>query len=221
MRARASMTLVVAAASLLIAGRLALRRWAVVTVDGPSMEPTLRSGDRVLVHLRAVRVTVGDVVVVEGPGPGGIWWLSPAVAGEHDRRWLIKRVAAVEGDVTPATVAGAVPVGTRVPPGRILVLGDNLSASADSRILGFVPAERVFGLVVRTLRVPATRAAMFRSDFGFCVAGERWPTRAVGPSKGRHPVPPMTGLRRTCALTFRRDGARERCSGSIRTRPST
>ena len=145
---RIPVVMAVAAATLALAGWLASRRWVVVVVDGPSMEPTLCSGDRVLVRRRPARVSVGDVVVVEGPGPGGTW--SGAVGG-HGRRLMVKRVAAAGGDVTPADAAGAVPAGTRVPAGRIMVLGDNRSASADSRIVGFIPTDRVFGLVLRTL----------------------------------------------------------------------
>jgi nickel-type superoxide dismutase maturation protease len=54
-----------------------------VVVDGPSMEPTLVSGDRLLVaRLRAVRV--GDIVAARHPGPRP--------------RLMVKRVAAVLGD---------------------------------------------------------------------------------------------------------------------------
>ena len=33
----------------------------------------------------------------------------------------------------------------RVPPGQVLVLGDNRDDSADGRVFGFVPAERIEG----------------------------------------------------------------------------
>jgi nickel-type superoxide dismutase maturation protease len=56
----------------------------VVSVEGPSMVPTFRHGDRLLVWLRAPRRTprVGTVVLVQLP----------------DRPLSVKRLVAVEGD---------------------------------------------------------------------------------------------------------------------------
>lgn len=45
-------------------------RFAVITVTGDSMMPTLAPGDRVLVHrTRAEHVRRGQIAVVEMPGP--------------------------------------------------------------------------------------------------------------------------------------------------------
>ena len=62
---------------------------------------------------------------------------------------MIKRAVAVPGEPVPeqSRLADAV-----VPAGRLVVLGDNLPASLDSRGFGYVPAERVLGIVVRRLR---------------------------------------------------------------------
>ena len=49
----------------------------------------------------------------------------------------------MQGSAYLATSSDAV----TVPEGRYLVLGDNSSNSADSRIWGFVPAENVIGRV--------------------------------------------------------------------------
>jgi nickel-type superoxide dismutase maturation protease len=54
-----------------------------VAVEGASMEPTLTSGDRLLV-LRRRRPRVGDIVAVDDPRGG--------------RRLLVKRVVSVAGD---------------------------------------------------------------------------------------------------------------------------
>jgi len=90
-------------------------------VAGPSMEPTLRTGDRVLVDRWTFRhraARPGDVVLLEGPGD---------VA-------MVKRISAR-------------PDG-RADPERVWVVGDNAGASVDSRQLGALPADRLRGRVV-------------------------------------------------------------------------
>ncbi|MGI5145074.1 S26 family signal peptidase [Plantactinospora sp. CA-294935] len=107
------------------------RRYVVVTVRGPSMEPGLREGDRVLVRRRrAAQLRTGDLVVfaeapeppvrpagaaaprITGPdrgaesgaGPGPT---RPSVPDPIPGRarpsdgWLIKRAVAVAGDPVP------------------------------------------------------------------------------------------------------------------------
>ncbi|MDL4776147.1 MULTISPECIES: S26 family signal peptidase [Thermomonosporaceae] len=122
-------------------------RLIVTTVDGDSMEPTLRSGDRVLVR-RTKRVRSGDVVLVRFPD------LPNERRPVADRQLLLKRATAVQGDRVPAgwadpDVAGL--AGMTVPPGSVVVLGDNRPTSWDSRHYGFVPRERIVGVMVRHL----------------------------------------------------------------------
>ena len=64
---------------------------------------------------------------------------------------MIKRIAAVPGDRLPAEVAGAVAgaAGCRVPPGSLVVIGDNRTVSVDSRELGLIPGDRVLGVALR------------------------------------------------------------------------
>ncbi|MEE6261322.1 S26 family signal peptidase [Plantactinospora sonchi] len=130
------------------------RRVVAVTVRGASMQPTYQHGDRVLVR-RRVRLARGQVVVAEQIPVSGQWTTAPldptagalAVSG---RRWLIKRVVAVPGDPVPRDRAAAladVPE-DRVPPGKVVLLGDNAEVSYDSRQLGYFPAERVLGAVL-------------------------------------------------------------------------
>jgi signal peptidase I len=147
--------LVVAAASWAV---WALRRGLVVVdVHGSSMEPTLQNGDRVLVSRRTtVGVRTGDIVVIEraaaacGNGPA-----RPAARRGRlaQRDWAVKRAVAVAGDPVPASVAGAAGVapGTAVPAGFLVVLGDNPERSADSRVWGYLPTERLLGVVRRRL----------------------------------------------------------------------
>lgn len=120
------------------------RRYAVVVVDGESMLPTLRPGDRVLVRrTRPDLLRSGQVVVLGDP-----------------RRWrarrdglTIKRVVALPGEPVPASLATTWPpaMGAPVPPDWIVVLGDNVTASLDSRQCGPIGLDRVRAVVVRSL----------------------------------------------------------------------
>jgi len=140
------MTLVIGAAAvtvLLAASALAARKLLIVTtVDGPSMEPALRSGDRVLVR-RTSRPRRGQVVLMRLPIRPGC---------PPDPRLLLKRVVAVAGDHVPpgwATPDTQGIGGTPVPAGYSVVLGDNRPVSTDSRYFGLVPRDRVVGVMVR------------------------------------------------------------------------
>lgn len=145
------------AAGLAVGAALAVRGLVAVTVRGASMEPEYHDGDRVLVR-RVAHPATGQVVVVERPVPG-IGWPEPPVprgAGAPaltGREWLIKRVAAVPGERVPreGIPALAHAVEDVVPPGRLVLLGDNRSISFDSRRVGYFPAERVLGTVLRRL----------------------------------------------------------------------
>ncbi|WP_182898699.1 S26 family signal peptidase [Microbispora sp. H10830] len=123
----------------------ARRTLRVVEVQGESMEPGLWPGDQVLVRrLRPGRqVRRGDIVVISRVGPG------EGVALDGGTNLVIKRAAAVAGDPIPP---GFEALGeTRVPPGRLLVLGDNPSRSTDSRQWGLLPESRITGVVLRRL----------------------------------------------------------------------
>lgn len=133
------------------------RRFVLVTVRGSSMQPTFRSGDRVLVRrmpLSAIRP--GAVVVVEPPVPALPRELARrAGAGPNglDRLWMIKRAAAVPGSPVPESLAvalGAGP-GDLVPPGRLAVLGDNGQESYDSRFCGYLGEAQLLGVAVRSV----------------------------------------------------------------------
>jgi signal peptidase I len=92
----------VALAVVAAAGVWRLRRgWAVITVEGSSMEPTFHDGDRVAVRRTPTfRVMAGEVVVIAKPGFDNSWRNSPAPIRD-DRRWMIKRVGAVAGEPVP------------------------------------------------------------------------------------------------------------------------
>lgn len=99
-------------------------------IEGGSMRPTLEEGELVLVvPAGLVGVRRGDVVVVPDP--------------REPRRRTIKRVAAVAGG---SVDAGG--VGIRAGAGQVVVLGDDPTASTDSRTYGPVAAADVLAVVV-------------------------------------------------------------------------
>lgn len=136
-------------------------RYLVVAVAGRSMEPTYVAGDRLLVRrTRTDRIRRGQVVVfaktppANGGAPGG------ARDDLREAPWIIKRAVAVPGDPvpTPAVPALRGSAGARVPPGHLVVLGDNAERSFDSRSFGYLTADLVFGVVLRRIADPVAEA---------------------------------------------------------------
>src|SRR5690606_16441270 len=107
------------------------RRFLVVTVSGSSMEPTYHDGDRLLaVRRSAATLRTGQVVVADlltRPGLAG----QSVAASVHQsgHRQVIKRIAAVAGEPVPPGIDAA----PTVPPGMLVLLGDNPEGSVDSR----------------------------------------------------------------------------------------
>src|SRR6478609_1506699 len=116
------------AAPVVVAALLVLLRRSLVRlrISGPSMQPTLRSGQRVM-YLRAGRIAArtGRIVVAT----------VPAHLRGGNRSLVVKRVAATAGQPMPAEVCAAagLPAGAVVPRGQVVLLGDNTAASHDSR----------------------------------------------------------------------------------------
>jgi nickel-type superoxide dismutase maturation protease len=112
-----------------------------VEVSGESMLPDLRPGDRLLVSPLG-RVRTGDVVALRDPRQPG--------------RILVKRVAAGPGGAV--TVGGVVIEAKR----GVVVLGDNLAASTDSRTFGPVPAGALLGRCLLRYHPEARRGPLPR-----------------------------------------------------------
>jgi signal peptidase I len=175
--------------SVLLAAGLVLQvrtRYLVITVDGPSMEPALRSGDLLLVR-RTKRLRKGQIAVIAFPGgptanrdpsqtstvpmdraevdlaQGAAAKVPKPSAPVMKRReqLLVKRVVAMPGDRVSSTWGGPGlrdVSGMAVPPGSVVLLGDNRATSWDSRHYGFVRMDRFVGVVIRRLPHDRTRS---------------------------------------------------------------
>jgi signal peptidase I len=109
------------------------------TIPSPSMEPTLETGDRVLVvfrppgqdgaepFIKRVVAVAGDKVSVHD----GILYLNGAAQGEP----YVKE-SPMRGELGEVTVS----------PECVYVMGDNRNDSSDSRVFGEVSQERIVGV---------------------------------------------------------------------------
>ncbi len=127
---------------------------AVAIEDGPSMQPNLYRGDRMITEKVSYRFHAprrGDVVVVDRPG---------------NEVNLVKRVVALEGETVEVrgghTFVNGQPIDEPwvkefggpsygpevVPRDHVFILGDNRAVSHDSRAIGPVPVDSVRGHVL-------------------------------------------------------------------------
>jgi signal peptidase I len=122
-----------------------LTTFRVAVVHGDSMLPTYHDGEMVIVSRLSGTIKHGDVVLVQVPS--------------HEI--LIKRVFRLPGesiDAKDAPLFNRVSeffdpthlpnAPLRVPPGYIVVLGDNKANSDDSRTFGTIPMKDVLGRVI-------------------------------------------------------------------------
>jgi signal peptidase I len=116
------------------------RTFHFVVVDGHSMEPTFKDGQRVLVsdaYWLIGPIRHNDIVVVQDSIPGA---------------FIIKRVCWLGGEdvdwINWPTNYSLKNASYRVPQGMLYVLGDNRKVSADSRSFGPIDVGKVLGKVV-------------------------------------------------------------------------
>lgn len=139
-----------------------------VLVSGKSMNETLYTGD-VLVANRLMSPSRYDVVVFDAYGVDksvteeGVLYIKRVVAFEGEEVWtedgkVMYSYTNADGSVTEAVLEDenayysdpSYRLGfarQTVPKGCYFVLGDNRSVSRDSRSIGFIPKEKVLGVV--------------------------------------------------------------------------
>ncbi|HEX5742044.1 MAG TPA: signal peptidase I [Pilimelia sp.] len=125
----------------------------VMRVESASMAPTLAVGQRVLVDKLTVRVRRpqrGDCVVFRGPRDGAptlkrVVGVSGDVVEIRDGVLHVDSRAVAERYVDLAAVDGVFYGPVAVPPGAVLVMGDNRGESVDSRDYGPVPLSALRG----------------------------------------------------------------------------
>lgn len=147
---------VVGLVATVICALLVLRRsFVVVTVTGRSMVPALMPGDRLLVRRGPAHGLRAGLIVVFGQ-PRDECQVWDADVAPPRIPWTVKRVVALPGDPVPSGARPAVGGLAVVPPGMLVVFGDNVG-SVDSRTWGFLPSANVLGVAVRRLGVSGSR----------------------------------------------------------------
>lgn len=121
-------------------------------VEGTSMLPTLRSGDRVLVNKLAFRLgqpKTGEIVVFQSPVIPSQDWIKRVIGVPGDTVMVRNNVVYLNGKPYPEPFVHypqSVNVAkTYVPPGYLWVEGDNRPKSFDSRMFGLLPMKDVKG----------------------------------------------------------------------------
>ena len=136
--------------------------FSLVRVDGASMEPTLQSGERLVMIRLGYKPKVGDIVVVDPANgsaapyikrvigmPGDTIEFKTAQNGEV-AVWINGEEQA-EGYISSELYAGNIGAGKyTVPDAHVFVMGDNRPNSRDSRdrTVGFIPFDHVLGETV-------------------------------------------------------------------------
>jgi signal peptidase I len=124
---------------------------AVAVKEGPSMQPNLYIGYRVMTEKISYRFHLphrGDIVVVDRPA-GGTALIKRVVGLPGDEVCVVGGHTWVNGrllDGPWVAYFGGMDYGpARVPPAHLFIMGDNRVQSFDSRAIGPVPMEKVRG----------------------------------------------------------------------------
>jgi signal peptidase I len=126
----------------------------VVLVEGQSMNPTLKSGDRIIVtklSYKFKKPEYKDIVVFKNPDDPKVRYIKRVIGVEgdsveiRDGKVYVNDKELVEPYISEP-IMGEYPK-TVVPEGTIFALGDNRNFSRDSRDshVGFVPIDNIIG----------------------------------------------------------------------------
>ena len=128
-----------------------------IAVDGTSMLPTLKHGDRLVITAFCVEPERGDIIVSTQPNAFGNAVIKRVIATENQT----VDIDFTTGDVfvdgvlldepyinNPTINSQGVKFPLTVPPGHVFVMGDNRQGSTDSRSdkIGFIREEYIFGV---------------------------------------------------------------------------
>lgn len=122
-----------------------------IRVDGASMEPTLQSGEFVIVNKLAYwfgEPTVGDVIVFHFPRDPDQEYIKRIIGLPGDRVEIKDGEVFVNGEMLTEDYIAASPVYdvvSDVPEDSLFVLGDNRNNSSDSHNWGAVPLDYIIG----------------------------------------------------------------------------
>lgn len=125
-----------------------------IRVDGASMEPTLQSGEFVIVNKLAYFLSepkLGDVIVFHFPRDPDQEYIKRVIGLPGDRVVIKGGKVYVNGDLLQEDYIAAPPVyevTVDVPVDSLYVLGDNRNNSSDSHNWGPVPMDYVVGKAV-------------------------------------------------------------------------
>jgi signal peptidase I len=127
-------------------------------IPSGSMEPTLRTGDRILVGKFTYRVWDihrGDIIVFRYPLNPNKDFVKRVVGLAGERIEMKDGLVSINGRPLSEVYPTALPGGDRacssnygpevVPAASVFVLGDNRCNSEDSRFFGFVPTKNIIG----------------------------------------------------------------------------
>jgi signal peptidase I len=122
-----------------------------IRVDGSSMEPSLQSGEFVIVNRLAYKLgqpEYGDVVIFHFPGDPGQEYIKRVIGLPGDHVRVIDGKVYINDQAIDEPYIAASPRyqgSWDVPENHLFVLGDNRNNSSDSHNWGAVPMENVIG----------------------------------------------------------------------------
>jgi signal peptidase I len=125
-----------------------------IRVDGMSMEPTLETGEFVIINKLAYRLgtpEIGDVIVFHFPRNPEQEYIKRVIGLAGDQVVISNRQVEVNGRVLNEPYIAAPPryeLSEVVPEDSLFVLGDNRNNSSDSHDWGAVPMANVVGKAV-------------------------------------------------------------------------
>jgi signal peptidase I len=125
-----------------------------IRVDGASMQPTLETGEFVIVNKLAYilgKVQIGDVIVFHFPRDPDQEYIKRVIGLPGDKVTVQDGIVAVNGQPLDEDYIAAPPAYEstwEVPPDSLFVLGDNRNNSSDSHNWGPVPLDYVVGKAV-------------------------------------------------------------------------